>query len=43
MLWQHFVCAGRDRSREVTAVLLAEKEYFDEERKLKAARQEKKK
>ena len=42
-LWQHFGCAGRDRSQEATAVLLVEKEYFDEERKLKVARQEKKK
>ena len=42
-LWQRFGRAGRDRSEEATAVLLAEKEYFDEERKLKMARQEKRK
>ncbi|KAG6875408.1 hypothetical protein C0992_003988 [Termitomyces sp. T32_za158] len=42
-LWQRFGRAGRDRSIEATAVLLAEKEYMDEFRKKKLAREATKK
>ncbi|KAG1896394.1 uncharacterized protein F5891DRAFT_893653, partial [Suillus fuscotomentosus] len=37
-LWQRFGCAVRDRSLQGTALLFAEKEYFDDERQAKAAR-----
>ncbi|EAU82260.2 hypothetical protein CC1G_12869 [Coprinopsis cinerea okayama7 len=37
-LWQRFGRAGRDRSKEATAVFLVEKEYFDDEKKRKEAK-----
>ena len=39
-LWQRFGRAGRDRALDTTAILLAEKEFFDEEKEKKGARQQ---